>query len=244
MCKLWRPSLRVECDLTNGRSNYRWNAGPRFVGRRVVRGSGLAKRFPRAEYPRHTCESNDVTPLRDALGKGVQVVVHHRGEGLPELRQVLRVYDDKPFCSVQVEVVSATPLSSNFLAPLICDSVRTPDAGVHLDAGDKPRTCSCPSTTICLWRYNSDFATTSHEVTAIYDNVSRHGFVLGSLSHDVWKTGIEMGDHGPQKVGLVRVIGGMTGYWTHDSQPHGAVSGTTIPRRAFSSVFSRTGAPG
>ena len=31
----------------------------------------------------------------------------------------------------------------------------------------------------------------SYEVSAIYDNRTRHGIVLGSITHDLWKTGIE-----------------------------------------------------
>ncbi len=221
-------SLRVECDLTNGLSDYRWNTGPAIRGAtcsaRLKDGSEISS----GDYTLHQCEPGDVTPISDSFGHGLQVVVHHRKAGRPELRQQFRVYDDKPFCSVQVAIVNPTPLSSNFIAPLVCDSARPPEAGAHLDAGEKPRTLFVPFDNDKFVRYNSEYASTSYEVTAIFDNASRHGFVLGSLSHDLWKTGIEMGQHGPQTVGQLRVFGGATGEWTHDTQPHGLLSGTTI----------------
>ena len=34
---------------------------------------------------------------------------------------------------------------------------------------------------------------TSNEVTAIYDNTTRQALVLGSITHDTWKTAIEVG---------------------------------------------------
>ncbi|BCM92632.1 hypothetical protein IAD21_04514 [Abditibacteriota bacterium] len=222
------PSLRVECNLTNGQSDYHWNDGP------TIRGAVCSARLKddseisSTEYTRHQCDPGDITPLKDAFGKGLQVIVHHSKAGRPELRQQFRVYDTQPFCSVQVDIVNPTPISSNYIAPLICDSTLIPNAGVHLDMGDKPRTLFIPFDNDKFVRYNSDYSTASHEVTAIYDNTSHHGFVVGSLLHDIWKTGIALGKHGPQTVGELRVFGGVTGEWTHDTQPHGFLSGTTI----------------
>ena len=51
-----------------------------------------------------------------------------------------------------------------------------------------------------MWfRYNSiavadikpEQTATSNEVTAIYDNATRQALILGSITHDTWKTAIE-----------------------------------------------------
>lgn len=233
------PRLRVECSLTTGRSDYRWAGGT------AIRGADCAARLAdgteikASEYPQHRSAPEDATKISDKSGKGLQVVVHHRSPGRPTLRQRFRVYEDRPFCFVDVEIVSPTPVASNYVAPLVCDPARVPNAGAHLDAGDKPRALFVPYDNDGFVRYNSEYATSSHEVTALYDNASRHGFVLGSVTHDLWKSGIAMGGFGRRTVGELRVFGGAAGQWTRDSQPHGLVSGRTIPSpRIFVGFFN------
>ncbi|PYT95223.1 MAG: hypothetical protein DMG38_27950 [Acidobacteria bacterium] len=42
-----------------------------------------------------------------------------------------------------------------------------------------------------------DGSGSSYEVTSIYDNSSRNGLVIGSITHDTWKSGIDYrGSHG------------------------------------------------
>jgi alpha-galactosidase len=67
---------------------------------------------------------------------------------------------------------------------------------------------------------------TSNEVTTIYDNASRRGFVFGSLTHDVWKTSLSVhAQNGSLKD--LEVFGGLQGQLgersdTHDSVAHGS----------------------
>ncbi|RYX83833.1 alpha-galactosidase [bacterium] len=226
--RITAPALRVECNLATGNCNYAWNAGPSIRTASCSARLKDGRELSATDYTIHQSEPRDIVPINDAFGKGRQITVHHRKPGFPELRQQFRIYDNKPFCSVRLEVVDKVPIASNYLAPLVCDSTRTTEAGAFLDTGDKPRTLFVPFDNDMFVRYNSDYSSNSHEVTAIYDNSSRHGFVLGSLSHDIWKTGIEMGEHSAKRVGQLRVFGGMGGQGTHDIEPHGFVSGTTI----------------
>jgi alpha-galactosidase len=233
------PRLRIECDLTTGRCTYRWPGGSAIRGAACAARLAGGSEISTPDYARHEFAARDASPVQDAFGRGLQVVVHHRAAGRPELRQRFRVCEDQPFCFVDMEIVHPTPLSSNSIAPLVCDPARVPGAGAHLDAGDQPRSLFVPFDNDMFVRYNSEYATNSHEVTALYDNASRRGFVVGSVSHDLWKTGLTMGGFGRRTVGDLRVFGGMTGKWTHDSQPHGFVSGTTVPSpRIFVGFFT------
>src|SRR5262249_9109983 len=69
---------------------------------------------------------------------------------------------------------------------------------------------------------------TSYEVAAIYDNVTRNGIVVGSVTHDIWKTGIFfIGANG--KLDAMNAFGGAVDYdRTRDVLPHGKVTGGSI----------------
>ena len=61
----------------------------------------------------------------------------------------------------------------------------------------------------------------SSELTAIYDNTSRNGLVIGSVTHDTWKTGIYWSGSN-DKLNELRVYGGFTSSTsTWDTIPHG-----------------------
>jgi hypothetical protein len=79
---------------------------------------------------------------------------------------------------------------------------------------------------------NASQPVTSEEVTAIYDNSTRGGLILGSITHDTWKTAIEARAERGQLTSL-DLYGGIsapTGVRTdtHDTIPHGIVHGPSI----------------
>ncbi|MES1159162.1 MAG: hypothetical protein ABUM51_00250, partial [Bacteroidota bacterium] len=82
----------------------------------------------------------------------------------------------------------------------------------------------------------------SYECAALYDNATLSGLVIGSLSHDFWKTGLvyrATADKGridsftvyggaatPDNPSLPHAYGGQDG--THDHAPHGSMVGATV----------------
>jgi alpha-galactosidase len=65
---------------------------------------------------------------------------------------------------------------------------------------------------------------TSSEVTALYNNDTYHGLVMGSVKHDVWKTGITIQASG-SNAATVTAFGGLTDKnITHDKIAHGRVA--------------------
>ena len=238
------PLLQVNWDLTTGRWDCGWRAvslaaHPSLDGAYCTARLSDGSEIDSTSYSRHDCAGTDVTPLHDLFGNGVQVVVHHWMKDKPEIRQQFQIYESQPFVLTQMEIVSPNPIASNEIAPLVTSAGRSRGSGIHLQTGDKPRTLFVPFDNDAWVRYNSDYASDSYEVSAVYDNASRLGFVIGSVDHDVWKTRITQSGMEPGSVGDLRAYGGGTGTWTHDSQPHGMVSGTSITSpRIFIGCFS------
>ncbi|MGM1044958.1 MAG: hypothetical protein ACQEXX_02300 [Bacillota bacterium] len=70
--------------------------------------------------------------------------------------------------------------------------------------------------------------TESYEVTALFQPDSRNGLILGSISHDVWKTGIRVKGETAGKLDELELYAGAADTMTRDSQPHGYVRGTRV----------------
>ena len=232
--------VAVHLDLKTGRFSVEWK------NRASVRGAIGAVRLQdgqerkTADYLNHVCANKDIVPVRDGFGYGVRLTVHHRQTGKPELNQIFTVYAGRPEIYVQLETVSAgAAIASSYIAPVVVESG---GGGIDLEAGDPLQVLFVPFDNDMFVRYNSQEwgpEADSYEVTALYDNASRGGMVIGSVDHDLWKTGFALRDRGPHHMGGLRVYGGATGFWSHDKEPHGAVEGKTIRSpRIFLGWFS------
>src|SRR5262249_47416540 len=87
---------------------------------------------------------------------------------------------------------------------------------------------------------NWDFTGTSYELTTVYEASSRRGLVVGSVTHDFWKTGLYY-DATKGRLRRLNVFGGVPTAdkptqvgatygkdGTHDIAKHGAMSGKKI----------------
>jgi hypothetical protein len=146
----------------------------------------------------------------------------------PELTQHIYLQPGKAYVLVEVEVISQLPLSSRRISPVILSS-----GGVASFATKtKPSVLFVPNDNDMWVHYNEPIDPAkdpdSYEVTAIYDNANRRGMVIGSVTHDLWRSGVLARNEGEGTVGTVEVYGGATGHWTHDVDPHGAVTGKIL----------------
>lgn len=220
--------VAVTVDLKTGRFSVVWGSHasvPGAIGAIRLRDGRERKT---SDYAEHLCENKDVVRVKDGFGEGVRITVHHRQSGEPELNHIFTVYANRPEAYVQLIAQGAEEIASNHIAPIV---VETGGAGVNLEAGDPLQVLFVPFDNDMFVRYNSQNwgpEAESYEATAIYDNTSRSGLVLGSIDHDLWKTGIALRNRQPRQIGGLRVYGGATGYWTHDKEPHGIVSGRAI----------------
>ncbi len=178
-----------------------------YRGEKEIKSTGLGER------------TYKITEHKDAWGKGHRCVVEQKGNGI-RLQQIFYVYPDKPFFFAQVKVYGKG-VAANYVAPLVTDQL------TMRGKGDK-RALFVPFDNDMWARFDAqplDKANyTSSEVTALYNDSMRHGLIIGSVEHAVWKTGIKVQYTDNNHLSLA-AYGGLTdSIITHDNIPHGKVS--------------------
>lgn len=187
------------------------------------------KHWATPDYPKHTVKTLHSGPrgLSAEAMRGWEIR-SYGAAGAPEMRQRIYLEPGAPFVLTEVEVTSREKLSSRRMAPVVLAA----KGAVHLAVVKKPTVLFVPNDNDMWVHYNEPIDAAkdpdSYEVTAVFDNASRKGLVLGSVTHDVWRTGVLARELGDGVVGKLEVFGGATGHWTHDVDPHGAVTGTTL----------------
>ncbi|RXS94902.1 hypothetical protein ESZ00_09680 [Silvibacterium dinghuense] len=230
--------LTIDYHTQTGRMDAEWHDGQRLKGIESAVQLADGRELATSAYTTHTLESHMALSGKDGV---TEFTIVSRAEGKPPLLQHVRIAADKPWFSVQLELDAA----ASAVGTRHINAVRLAgDDAVTVKPGASLRVLHVPFDNDMWFRYDSepvqgltagkDF--TSSEVTAVYDNASRAGFVLGSIDHDVWKTAIDVRvDSG--KIRGLDIYGGIalpTGVRTdtHDTLPHGVVSGrrVTSPR--------------
>ena len=130
---------------------------------------------------------------------------------------------------VELEGANGVTLSSNSMAPIIT----TMPGSIKLPTVSDPRFLLVPfdndsfSTYNDASVYNSLYWASSYEVGVFHDGGTRNGLVLGSVTHDTWKTGIIANSaYGNYAIDTLDVVGGFAA--PEDQVPHGSVTGNTI----------------
>ncbi|MDR0554192.1 MAG: hypothetical protein LBG76_05265 [Treponema sp.] len=194
-------------------------------------------------------------PLADSSGAGVKVTVRNAAPSFAILQHYY-LYGGRPYFFLEIELESpltapptaplaaplaaapvpgASGIATNYMAPLVCrgggadgffPGVEGQDLRFLFVPFDNDEFVSYESRDL---RQDSE----SYEVTAVFDNDSRRGFITGSVTHDVWKTGVGL----TWGEGSFRVYGGVTSFQTRDvyngrenesPQPHGEISGEVV----------------
>ncbi|MWV47213.1 carbohydrate-binding protein [Paenibacillus sp. HJL G12] len=228
--KVSNPSYELLYNTVSGLSQYNWNRKP------VIKGGYSAIRLDRTvastDYKSHVFSKKDVTPFQDATGRGIKVTIRNEEKGLPTLSQIFYIYDRGAYVLTETAATQATALTTNDITPVTVHARGGIDIGSY---GDN-RVLVTPFDNDSWSRYQAKTINTrlnndhyvSSELTAIYDNASRKGLVLGSVTHDTWKTGIYWSGS-DNKLNELRVYGGFTSQdSTHDSLAHGSVTGKTV----------------
>ena len=151
-----------------------------------------------------------------------QVVVTGTGAGLPVMKQYFTLDQNDSFL-VQM-TVSGSNLQADWMGPVVVDGTGDVNIGITNDN----RALVVPFDNDGFVRYNAmpmNNTAEGYEVAAFYDNTSRNGLVVGSVTHDTWKTGIYF-EGVNNKLALLNVFGGATSPW--DVDPHGYVGGNTV----------------
>jgi hypothetical protein len=206
-------NVRLEYNLTSGRSDFYWQNSRKITG--FYGGVRLTTHLTDTAYSGHSW----------SLVASNEVVVTSTSPGLPTLKQYFVLDQDDSFLA-RLTVVSAGT-NSNWMGPVVVDSPGGVDLGSYTDC----RALYVPWDNDHFVRYNAmpiNSTCTGYEVAAFYDNSSRAGLVVGSVTHDTWKTGVSWSGHN-NKLNQLSVFGGATSTnATWDVLPHGAVAGTNI----------------
>jgi alpha-galactosidase len=224
-------SYSITYNTESGLSAYAWG------GKTLVKGAYATAQLNEQlldsrKYGEHRFQLSEVAKIKDGHGKGVRITVENRSEGLPTMKQTYQLYEDQPYFLVSQQIVSGTTVSASDIAPIVVNAKGGVDIGSY---GDN-RVLITPFDNDMWSRYQARTINTplnnnnyvSSEMTAIYDNVSRGGLVIGSVTHDTWKTGIYWSGSN-DRLNKLKVYGGFTSQTsTHDTLPHGQVSGKTI----------------
>lgn len=164
--------------------------------------------------------------VSDKFGKGSILRITYTDKELPKLIQSFYLYDDKDYLLTDISIESETLVASNYMAPVSVDKIDS-----LLEKGDS-RALFIPFDNDKWIRFQSYPLTfdelTSYEVTAIYDNTSRRGLVVGSVDHNTWKSAVKMTKGNIDNIGTLTCYSGVADEQTRDSKPHGKVSGRSV----------------
>src|SRR6266404_2626150 len=212
LLKMTNTNVRLDYDLSTGRANFYWQNSIKISG--FYAGVGLANYITDTVYTNRTwtVTNNQVE------------VASTRGD-LPTMKQIFILDQDNSFLT-RVEVIGSA-LQSRWMGPLVVDTTGGVDIGSYSDdrALIVPFDNDSP-----MFSYNAEPINNtngSYEVSAFYDNTSRNGLVVGSVTHDTWKTGVYF-QGSNNKLNVLNVYGGVTSSDTRDVMQHGLVKGSTI----------------
>ncbi|WP_026342032.1 carbohydrate-binding protein [Paenibacillus fonticola] len=228
--KVANPSYELLYNTNSGLAQYNWNG--KTVAKGIYSTVQLAQTLASKDYGHHSFNSNEVVPFQDATGEGIRITIHNEEQGRPTLQQIYYVYNNAPYLLTETVVQQSVPLTTNNIAPIVIDA----KGGLHIGTDGDHRVLVAPFDNDSWSRYQSKTINTnlnndnyvSSELTAVFDNSSRNGLVIGSVTHDTWKTGIYWSGS-ENKLNKLRVFGGFTSQTsTRDTIEHGYVTGTQI----------------
>jgi alpha-galactosidase len=162
--------------------------------------------------------------INDGFGRGEEFAVESANGDADKMIQTFWLYEKLDYILAEVKILRKPGASSNFMSPL------TTETPVSFRADGDNRALFVPFDNDKWIRYNAvPFGTnvTSYEVSALYNNASRQGLVIGSIEHDVWKTGIKS-TTSSDAITSLQIFGGLTSSETRDVLPHGEISGEMI----------------
>lgn len=243
---LSNPHLRVVANLSTGTVSYRFTSGT-ILENTIAYAEDLQQGMLLSTgFQKHNVT---VDNLRDPLGKGICLNLVHESDGQSvKLVQYITIYENNPFVLITAEAQSASAVvETRNISPL---SILPEQRGTLTIPGNQAIFTDYPfdndnwvDVIARKWPEDSKSVTgTSYELASAYDERSGSGFVVGSIMHDFWKTGIVYGTGTKANTvdslivyggaatrdinGLPDSYGGKDG--THDVMPHGTAQGASV----------------
>ena len=237
-------------DRATGKVNYRFANGV-ILDNTVASVADLHRgHLSTADCSRHRCR---IDSIADRWGRGKRITLEHWGNsaGLI-LVQHIRWYARQPYLLIDLEVRAAEPggpqPETRDISPL---AIVPATQGRLCVPGSEPRILGIPfdnddwvNDTERRWPSQGGALVDgiSYELMAVYDNTRLSGIVMGSVSHDFWKTGIAYRAAGVSGVvDSLKLFGGVATAddparpadyggkdGTHDHALHGTMTGAIV----------------
>ena len=157
--------------------------------------------------------------------KSTVISIVYTSDKYPELIQKFYLSASDEYVLTDFTLNSNENITSNYMAPVVSGLVNS-----VTEKGDM-RALFVPFDNDKWVRFQShplNFTKlTSYEATAIFDNNTRNGLVIGSVEHDNWKTGIDMSASN-NTLNSIICYGGVADDLTRDSKSHGVLKGKMI----------------
>lgn len=192
----------------------------------------LAGGFSEAAYQNSSFSSKNYrqitytkNAIKDAFGQGIQHTFLLQQAGMPNMRQIIYTYTNRDYFFISVSL-AGNNLESNKMVPLkgtLVDSQLKNDASSLFVPFDNDTFISYNTVPL-----KASVSNPSAEVTALYQNVSRKGYVIGSIEHSDWKTGILTAMNSQQQTTIEAICGYTNESITRDKIAHGYLKGDLI----------------
>ncbi|MEK3889706.1 carbohydrate-binding protein [Bacillus sp. FSL K6-3431] len=218
---------KITYNTDSGLAAYDWKG--KTIAEGVYSSVKLDKELDSRSYDEHVFKISNVERIKDGQGKGIRITIVNLKKGLPTIKQIYQLYDQQPYFLTSQQVESEEELNISEMAPMVLNSI----GGIDINSHEDNRVLVTPFDNDMWSRYQSRTINTSlnnnnyvsSEMTAIYDNANRNGLVIGSVTHDTWKTGIYWSGSN-DRLNKLKVYGGFTSPTsTHDTLPHGKLTG-------------------
>jgi hypothetical protein len=224
--------IQAKANVEDGTVTLRWSTGEALIGLYAEARYGL-NQLRTTYYSKHIVNETAVQPIEDGFGRGVRWSFEHEELGKPAMRQHFRMYEQLPYLLTELEVESEFEWETNELTPLAAylNDGSVVQFAEGTDTSEEIRALFVPFDNDKWVRFASHAipcSVHSYETTAIYQSTSRNGFVLGSVTHDTWKTGLVVEGTFAEAVGRLRVYGGAADLQTRDTIAHGSLRGKSI----------------
>jgi alpha-galactosidase len=218
LLEMTNGNVHLEYDLNTGRANFYWQNSLKISG--FYAGVGLYSGDTLTNYITGTDYSSRTWTVTNNT-----VEVTLTGNSLPTMLQTFIFDQDNSFL-VRVDMVGSG-LQSRWMGPLVMDTAGGVDIGSYNDNRALIVPFDNDSFTFSYDAMPINNTATSYEASAFYDNTTRNGLVVGSVTHDTWKTGVYF-QGSNNRLNVLNVFGGETSSDTRDVMPHGLVTGDII----------------
>ena len=197
-----------------------------------------AEKLLSTSYPTITLAK---TAVNDEFGTGTKYTYTYSGlVGKDDIEQSFYIYSDRKYMLVEAALVAkGGKTMANYIAPIVSETVTA-----FLPHGSTNYIYDMPHdndnwvgyAAIPFSKANAS-PKPSCEVSGVYNADNRQGFVVGSIEHDTWKSGITIAPCSANGIGRFVVAAGVVNDRTNDMQlkndyvvmtTHGSVSGPRV----------------